>query len=304
MRKIKQGRGSPDKTLGAPLDKRQGLLAVFFLWSVGDGVQDCCSCSSVGPGWSDAGCNKHQSGCTVVQGQGFFTCRIGQKRCHLCSMCSRRAEGAGEGRSVSVPTGPAPVCVSCAAATYWDGGLGIPALLLLSHQGSTPGSAWPLPSLCLPPSGQQPQLLMEALAGRQQHPGASSSAQLSSALLSPRCRQDPAPCSRPAGTTHPCVKWLPTGSLLIWHEWRALWFGRDCQNGPRQRGFGREEALGWEMVVKRNLDLSQAPALTAPSPYPSAPREGRTEEGSPYTNLSQRILAWKVALDKIHLLLK
>lgn len=180
MKKIKQGRGSPDKTLGAPLDKRQGLLALFFLWSVGDGVQDCCSCNSVGPGWSDAGCNKHQSGCTVVQGQGFFTSRIGEKRCHLCSTCSRKAWGAGEGESVSVPTGPAPVCVSCAvAATYWDGGLGIPALLL-SHQGSAPGCAWPLPSLCLPPSGQQPQLLMEALAGRQQHPGASSSAQLSS----------------------------------------------------------------------------------------------------------------------------
>lgn len=81
------------------------------------------------------------------------------------------------------------------------------------------------------------------------------------------------------------------GSVGMWQEWRAVWFGRDFQNGLSQSGFGREDALGWEMVVQRNLYVSQAPALAAPSPSPNAPREGKTEKGSPYTNLSQRILA-------------
>lgn len=67
--------------------------------------------------------------------------------------------------------------------------------------------------------------------------------------------------------------------------------------GSRQSGLGREEALGGEMVVGRNRYLSQAAALTALNPHPSAPREGGTEKGSPYTDLSQRMLAGKVALD-------
>lgn len=52
--------------------------------------------------------------------------------------------------------------------------------------------------------------------------------------------------------------------------------------GPRQSGLGREEALRGELVVGRNHYLSQAAALTTLNPYPSAPREGGTEKGSPY----------------------
>lgn len=145
-----------------------------------------------------------------------------------------------------------------------------------------------LPVLCLcTPSGQHPQLLD---GGSCWEAAASWWFQLSS--------PGPRAADGTQGLAHSheaspitCLEVTSTESVVIWQEWRAVWFGREFQNGPRQSRFGREEALGWEMVVQRNHYLSQAPALTAPNPYPNVPREGKTEKGSPYTNLSQRILS-------------
>lgn len=111
MRKIKQGRESPIKTSGAPLDKRQELLASFCgLWEIesrsavavtvlgqGGGMQEVTNIKVVALQYKDC----------------FFICKIGQKTCYTCYTRSRRAGGAGKGKSVSVPSGPAPefVCV-------------------------------------------------------------------------------------------------------------------------------------------------------------------------------------------------
>lgn len=116
MRKTKQDRGSPVKTLGAPLDKRQELLASFCgLWEIESRTAAAVAVLGQGGGMQEV------TNIRVVALQCkdcIFILKTGQKTCHTCYMCSRRAEGAGKGKSVSVPDGPAPefgcgVCSSC-----------------------------------------------------------------------------------------------------------------------------------------------------------------------------------------------
>lgn len=193
--------------------------------------------------------------------------------CYTCYMCSGRAGGSGKGMPVSAPHGPAPEFVGVCA--LWEGGFGHPKAAAFPAR----HSSWlclALPSLCLH-QGTIPSCWMEAAAGR--HPGGSSSA------LLPRAADRTSASHSHESPFIPAWNRLPTGS----GKSRGL-----CglaEMGQGEEDLGDLEALGWEMVVQRNLNLSQAPALSAPSPYPNAPREGETEKGSPYTNFSQRILA-------------
>lgn len=123
----------------------------------------------------------------------------------------------------------------CAAAAWWEGGFRH-LELLLSHQGTAPGSACALPVLCLcTPSGQHPQLLD---GGSCWEAAASWWFQLSS--------PGPRAADGTQGLAHSheaspitCLEVTSTESVVIWQEWRAVWFGKGFQNGPRQSGFGR-----------------------------------------------------------------
>lgn len=129
-------------------------------------------------------------------------------------MCTRRAGGAGKGRSVSVPSGSAPesVCVVCSSCLLggWVQASGAAAF-------PPRHSSWLcLCSACALPAPHQGNILscwMEAPAGRQQRPGGSSSA-----LLGPVLQTGPrALLTAMRHHLSPAWKWLPQS---LW------WFGK------------------------------------------------------------------------------
>lgn len=112
-----------------------------------------------------------------------FQQRNNQKTCHTCYMCAKRAGGAGKGRSMSVPSDSAPEPV-CGVQQLPGGRVGSG---IWSCCFPTKAQLLALPVLCLcsacaPHQGNILSCWMEAPAGRQQHPGGSSSALLGPVL--------------------------------------------------------------------------------------------------------------------------
>lgn len=140
----------------------------------------------------DAGGNKLRGGCTLCCStrSAFSPVEIIRKRV-------TRVTCALEELGVQVKAGqcqypvvlPQRLCVWCAAAAWWEGGFRH-LELLLSHQGTAPGSACALPV--------HPIRATSSAAGWRLLLGGSSilvvPAQLSWA---PCCRRDPGPCSQP-----------------------------------------------------------------------------------------------------------
>lgn len=257
----------------------------------------------LGQGGGEPGDNWSGNTHTAIKGL-FFISKISRRSSHLactCYMCSRRAVSwwsMQRSVSLSKPIIAAPeyFCRECAAnclagGRFWASWLHGCWELLLSQQGSSSWLwLWSAVTLPAPHQGStrsSSQLLVTS-AGRQ-HPGVCSCC-----CWAPWW--EPVPRTQPSGVTHhlpgsnlpriSCSDLTGAESCMAWQRFPE-WF----------QGFGREEALGVEMVVGRSCYFSQAAALIPLNPHPSAPRAGGIAKGSSYTDLSQRTLAGKVALD-------